>query len=510
MKKIFYACLLLGWLLCANSCYNSEYDYDNLFPKEYAKILSVKNSETVIQTMSSLDETSVYDMIILKGGYQPSEVSSATIMTWSDEELKEYSTYNGLNCQIIPSSTYLLSNSEIYFAQGERAKHVLVHFKPLELAKEMSNNLDITYLLPLKLISKDSVMSNKKEVIIQIDMHIPTVSLSEMPSDIVRVENKEQIVALQANLTMSEYDLGDFKCPMAYAGDEYVLRYNENMGTEHYLPLPESAYELDEISFKSGDESSSISVVIHKDMLEENQFYVLPVKVGSPTNNDVIADNVVYYIPIFNPAHVYISEDCDRSNWEVLFCNSDDIGSGNAGVLLDDDTETFWHSAWQGGFCDSYEDCYDYDKTMGRTYEVCLGRRNLPITIVFDMKEPVWVHSLGIVQRSGPNNRYIKGVEFYVSDEDEFIFSPMREGGDLDDYSNVALNNWRKIYSDISIPQDGGVIWRQVPDGNLGEEIRGRLLKIKFTETYHGSKDVISMAELYVKRVSKVDGVPVK
>lgn len=506
MKKIVYSILLFGWLFCANSCCNFGYDYDNLFPEEYAKILSVKNSETVMQTMSSLDESSVCDMIILKGGARPSEVSDATIVTWSDEELNKYSIYNGKDCKIIPSDTYSLSTSSIHFAPGERAQHVLINFKPVMLAKEMIENPEITYLLPLKVISEDSVMENKKEVIIQIDMNIPTVSLSDISSKIIRIENKEQKIDLQANLTMFNHNLDAFTCPLVYAGDEYVVKYNESMGTNRYMSLPEISYGLNDISLDPGVGSAFTSIVIHKDMLEENKFYVLPIKVGEPSNDKVISDNNIYYIPIFNPSHVYEAKDCDRKNWEILYCNSDDATGMDARAIFDDNLETFWHSAWQGVFCYDYDDCYDYDNTMKRPYKVCLGKRNLPITIVLDMKESVWIHSLGLVQRSGASNRYIKGVEFYVSDDETFIFNALNEGGNLDDYSDVALNKWEKIYSDNSIPQEGGVIWRQIADDDLGKGIKGHLLKIKFTSTYHNSQDVMSMAELYIKKVYKVDG----
>lgn len=508
MKTYRHMLLLLGYAIAATSCFNSEYDYDRLFPAEYAKILSIKNAGTVTQTMSTLEEVSTYDMIVLKGGWQSQTTSQATVCTWTQDELDKYARQNGLKCSMIPEGTWSVCTPEIRFAAGTQAQHVPVEFRPSLLRDEMEANPDVSYLLPLRVVSEDSVMEGKDEIIIEVRLEIPTVSLTGLPTEVTRITEEVQQINLQGQLSMYESNTDRCTCPLVYAGDEYVAQYNASQSTDIYLPLPQDAYGLGVMNFTPGTENADATVSIRKERLEPNKYYVLPVKAGPPSNPGIAPDGQVYYLPLFNPSHEYETADCDRTDWEILFYNSEAAGMASPSIL-DGDPGTFWHSAWEGSYWSEYEDCFDYSHTMGQAYDLCLGRRNLPITIVIDMKERVWIHSLGIVQRSGLSNMYAKGVEFYVSDDEQFLFSPVREGGDISDYSDVAQNRWTQILTDSNIPQQEGVIWRQVPDGTLAEGISGHLLKIRFTATWHTSQDCMSMAELYVKAVNKVDGKPI-
>ena len=55
MKQFIYKSLILGSVLTAASCSNSEYEFDKLFPQEYHKILYVKHNGKQEMNMNTVE-----------------------------------------------------------------------------------------------------------------------------------------------------------------------------------------------------------------------------------------------------------------------------------------------------------------------------------------------------------------------------------------------------------------------------------------------------------------------
>lgn len=179
---------------------------------------------------------------------------------------------------------------------------------------------------------------------------------------------------------------------------------------------------------------------------------------------------------------------------------------GNTGTLCQPDAATKAES----GFDD-----YDYDF---KDYHSFGGRRR-QVAIVVDMKEVCNVASVGLVNwnRTGADGKpkgHLKGVEFYVSNDAEFTFTPAkgsyRKDYDYSNYANPNENNWTLIAKNANLPvsvDQNEVQWVDVPYSLLvSGKAKGRFLKIRFLEnTGIDGATGYSARELYVKKATNLD-----
>ncbi len=179
---------------------------------------------------------------------------------------------------------------------------------------------------------------------------------------------------------------------------------------------------------------------------------------------------------------------------------------GNTGTLCQPDAATKAES----GFDD-----YDYTYTDFHSF----GGRRRQVAIVVDMKESVNVASIGLVNwnRVGADSKpkgHLKSVEFYVSDDAEFAFTPAkgsyRKDYDYSNYANPNENNWTLIAKNANLPvsvDQNEVQWVDVPYALLvSGQAKGRFLKIRFLEnTGIDGATGYSARELYVKKATNLD-----
>ena len=179
---------------------------------------------------------------------------------------------------------------------------------------------------------------------------------------------------------------------------------------------------------------------------------------------------------------------------------------GNTGTLCQPDAATKAES----GFDD-----YDYTYTDFHSF----GGRRRQVAIVVDMKESVNVASIGLVNwnRVGADSKpkgHLKSVEFYVSDDAEFTFTPAkgsyRKDYDYSNYANPNENNWTLIAKNANLPvsvDQNEVQWVDVPYALLvSGKAKGRFLKIRFLEnTGIDGATGYSARELYVKKATNLD-----
>lgn len=127
-------------------------------------------------------------------------------------------------------------------------------------------------------------------------------------------------VQLEANLRniLSKWD---FTCSLSDDNKEVLVNeYNKQHGTD-YLPMPSTAYELPNLVFKKGINEANLTIPVSRTPLESDRNYLLPLKIQSISLTGFAVSDEVCYLSLNNPK--YIVEDCDRSTWSVVFCNSD-------------------------------------------------------------------------------------------------------------------------------------------------------------------------------------------
>jgi hypothetical protein len=250
---------------------------------------------------------------------------------------------------------------------------------------------------------------------------------------------------------------------------------------------------------------------------------VLPVKLtGTNMGDQMKSSDEVRYIVIHNPKCGYVIP--DRSDWKILLCNCDNIFyqkgdnySSGAPAILDNDVNTYWMYGTNSPYWNDSQyngDDYNYDFTGG--YHAFYGDRNTPGTQVFviDMKQKRYIMGLGKIDRQDLNGS-LKDAEFYVSDDDKFLFYPQKEGGSADDYSKVGLNNWKELFRWQSMPTQNTICWHQLSYDEIQSRgvtaLKGRYLKIRIWYGSRGGNNHGScISEIKVKELKAIDGNPVE
>lgn len=206
------------------------------------------------------------------------------------------------------------------------------------------------------------------------------------------------------------------------------------------------------------------------------------------------------------------------------------LGSFSPKLLIDGKNDTGWTSLHGnlGTLCQNTEtkaetkfDDYDYSFSKLSEQFHAFGGRRVQVSIVIDMNEVCDVASIGLVNfnRIAGDGKtvvaHLKSVEFYVSNDAEFTFTPAygkdRSDYDYSNYANPNENNWTLIAksSDIGFSTDkDNIKWVDVPYSLLASgKAKGRFLKIRFPESagkYDG-RTGFSAKELYVKKATNLD-----
>lgn len=155
------------------ACSNSEYDFDNLFPEAYHKVLSIANDQVADVTFSDQTDTLEFTVKVLKGGSNPQLQADAELIPMTKEELVATdSSYLPL-----PQNCYTLKGANMHFEDGEKSKEAEIGFQT-NMLKELVNSANKSqgqYLLGLKLSSANTtVNSSKDKILIRMTYQEPT------------------------------------------------------------------------------------------------------------------------------------------------------------------------------------------------------------------------------------------------------------------------------------------------------------------------------------------------
>lgn len=204
------------------------------------------------------------------------------------------------------------------------------------------------------------------------------------------------------------------------------------------------------------------------------------------------------------------------------------MGNHSPKKLIDGNTTTGWSSlriqgnVIYGTLVQPQADCKesgfdDYDYTYHEFHS--FGGRRRQTAIVVNLGESCNVASIGLINynRTGGDGKdygHIKSVEYYVSDDDTFKFTPAYGSGRKDyDYSNYANpneNRWTLVGKNTDLPVSKNEIqWVDVPYSLIASgKAKGRFLKIVFPERRAVGNDgatAYSAMELYVKKATNLD-----
>jgi hypothetical protein len=523
MRKILCSLLLVGGLLlCITSC-SSEYKLDDQLISKYYKLLCIKDAG--VQTFSvytASKESQEDSIIVVKGGSHITESANAKIKSLSIAEMQEDFSEESDGYTVMPSDFYSFVNSSDVAISGEdRIYKLKIKFDAAKIRAAVKANPNLKLALPLQLYSEtDTINTNYDKMLIKINPITPSL-VWDIADYNPSMAYTTLDVSLGAKLKNYHKDLSAFTYGFSDLDIASLTNaYNAAHGTS-YDPMPKSSISMTPFSFAQGSETATTKLVISRNGLTGDHTYLLPIQFAAASaSSSFDLDTSIQYLVVSNPKYGW--DWADVSDWKIVFCNSDNqrsgvsMGDSGAPGMIDDNKNTFWmfsyNNYWHDDPVFSGADDYDYTFT---NYHACMGDRGEGYSghqiIVIDMKKQLNVLGVGIIQRQNLTWG-LRKCTFAVSADDEFKFKPVKSGGNLADYDEVALNNWTTLFTWNNIPSQKAISSKKVDITKYTFGIKGRYLKVMpilgyspDASDYHGS----CISEVKVMEIVTVDGVPI-
>ena len=480
--------------LMLSSC---EENMEDLFPSEYQKVLSIKNSGQSSLVMASAAESYSVDIIVLKGGGNPSSDSEMSFRVMTDDEVSD-----------IPAD--------------ESYRRISLTLHPSAIAA-MTKQDSETWILPLVLESStDNVNQDMNKMLYTLDLRDLALEWDDFQDETMTVEITylERQVPLTMVMAYAEANEFTFTATLDDSRtDELVTAFNASHGTD-YLALPASALSAPEFSFAPGIKESSRTVTLSRTGLESDRTYLLPLDF-TVSDDAVSKSEEMKYLIVTNPK--YSMEDVDQTKFSIAFVNSETGWGWQASNLIDGETNTFGASAWSskydGGMASDTEDDWVYsfeakDRWQHHLdyYPFCHLQRPLSdVYIVIDMKEKITLGAVGFGKWADNYGDYsLKSCKVDLADE--FSIKSYQDGGSIADYSDVSNGSvgWKNAFDCKDLPNVKlQCAWCDISDTDGASLQSGRYMRLNPYETYRdeANKNNVAFTEIYVKKVVAVDGV---
>lgn len=353
--KIYIASILLGGSLVTTSC--DEAMKSNL-PSEYATVMHFKRNKgekEIYLPLLRVGEENKYNILIGKGGGNPSLASEAALYVMTTEELNEYCKDNSRDYQLLPAAYYTLSNNTVLFASNESAKSVEVTFKTEQIALNLDK--EIQYVLPLRLAANKGAVCDELSVeILKIEVKTPVVT-SDM-IDIQHIvldyyaETKTYDISAALFLNLNEnnwnFEIKAETDPAVLQG--YVDEYkNKDTTMKDYAILPATNYTVPaSISFTPGDLIKDFAIHIDYNGLETGH-YLMPIALKECVGKSFDVDKSPNFIHIEVkkqlPA-ITITDEMMRNSTRPEMGPNFGEKPRLINYLFDNDPATFWQSEW--------------------------------------------------------------------------------------------------------------------------------------------------------------------
>lgn len=262
MKKYLFISFL-----CVLAYINSSCDeYDDTYPKEYRKILSLKQTGEENMFLYNTGQDAFFDITIMKSGYDPSLEAHAKLSVLSNEALKEYNE----NYTLLPPSTYAIEGSDVDFQSDELYKisKIMMKTSEIQALMEHPDNIGKTFVLPISLISStDSVNAMNSLYIMKPVVTTPKVAFKISEKECVKAfMSTTEAVIFNIPLGLEINNQWDFTAKIEIVdndGEEGYLSSNtimlENDGIVKFEPDKEASLKL-YISPGSGDDFTNLVV----------------------------------------------------------------------------------------------------------------------------------------------------------------------------------------------------------------------------------------------------------
>ena len=291
MKHISIALCLCGMILMNTSCDN----YDDTYPQEYEKILSLQTTGEQAVDLYKTGEATNYSITVIKSGSQPTLTASAHIGAMDAVNFEKYISERGLDYVAMPANCYSFNMEELDYSSAETYKIINLQLNTNEIEIfEQTLEEGQTCVLPIMLTStSDSILADKNTLVLKPEIITPSLSVTESSSGTVTKYLSQSGGIIDLALGLQVENQWNFTCKVAI--------------DETTTTLEGATLVSDIISFEPGN-TSSVQVNIPK---------------FTKTSGNV--------------------------GIKIL-----EINGGSLANLLDGDIGTYFHSAWSVSIADKH------------------------------------------------------------------------------------------------------------------------------------------------------------
>lgn len=330
---------------------------------EFATIAYFRNGGDQELSLYRTGEPFYYTIPVCKAGSDRNGTIDVEVIPFSEAQLAAYNIKYQTDYKLIPQNLYefvtsddpatataLANQSKVDIAFGASDFDALVYLR-LDVngvSALMEANPEEDFRLILQLFSNGMVNKEGNLILLSPAVDIPRISFVNASFDHkIYAADLATITTFSNSLSLNmDKNDWDFDCVLKVMDQTWLNKYNTENGTDYVL-LPASCYSFDNqtLSFQKGSSLVSFEVTVDPKHADYQQLmeYVIPVRIASCTKTEFIPDEATYMVHTrVNPAQIPL----DAAQVTV---SANEAGDGNgAPALVDDDTNTYWHSPWSG------------------------------------------------------------------------------------------------------------------------------------------------------------------
>ena len=162
------------------ACDNSAYEYEQLFPDQYKRVVCIKQEAKAAKELFNVGKDDYVDFTILRSGGIPEGEASVNVIPMTQEELSQYSD----SYVLASTDIFSLSANRLNFASGERYQTVRGTFSAagIEAASQAIAALEPGQVLcaafKLEQVGETSIDKEKNYIIRELSVNEPQLNFN--------------------------------------------------------------------------------------------------------------------------------------------------------------------------------------------------------------------------------------------------------------------------------------------------------------------------------------------
>ena len=405
------------------ACDNSMYEYEQLFPDQYKRVVCIKQEAKSSKELFNVGKDDYVDFTILRSGGIPEGEASVNLVPMTQEELSLYSE----NYVIASSEIFSLSASTLNFESGERFKTVRGTFSAagIEAASQAIAALEPGQVLcaafKLEQNGETTIDKEKNYIIRELSVNEPKLNFNFEGTYVNGTTTTLNVELPFANedceITWDcDIDAADFTgmepstsfgngLPAKYAAWSNVapvVEGNSSMGAgetsaSYTISLPAGAPAgIYDVQVKFGNAKLNGQKDMLTNYAEKGEIYTMYIRFDTRTDHFIFKQHMD---DANRTAGIALTDRTVLDHTNMKFVPGSSWSSINWNMMFDNNTTTHWENRWSSGGW---------------------GPTTVPFNAVIDLGSKQDVTALEYWRRNDSMHSDAKGFELYAAETADY------------------------------------------------------------------------------------------